>query len=71
MCIRDRQKAGATALAVTGLDCVGWLLNLRARDLPCTPLAVAYAPVSYTHLSPSRISTNILKRSCYYDCTAL
>lgn len=36
-------KAGATALAVTGLDCVGWLLNLRARDLPCTPLAVAYA----------------------------
>ena len=39
-------KAGATALAVTGLDCVGWLLNLRARDLPCTPLAVAYALVT-------------------------
>ena len=42
----ELQKAGATALAVTGLDCVGWLLNLRARDLPCTPLAVAYAFVT-------------------------
>ena len=42
----ELQKAGATALAVTGLDCVGWLLNLRARDLPCTPLAVAYALVT-------------------------
>lgn len=41
----ELQKAGATALAVTALDCVAWLLNLRARDLPCTPLAVAYALV--------------------------
>ena len=42
----ELEKTGATALAVTGLDCVGWLLNLRARDLPCTPLAVAYALVT-------------------------
>lgn len=42
----ELEKAGATALAVTGLDCAGWLLNLRARDLPCTPLAVAYALVT-------------------------
>ena len=42
----ELEKAGATALAVTCLDCVGWLLNLRARDLPCTPLAVAYALVT-------------------------
>lgn len=41
----ELEKAGADALAVTALDCVGWLLNLRARDLPCTPLAVAYALV--------------------------
>ena len=39
----ELQKAGATALPVTQLDCVAWLLNLRARDLPCTPLAVSYA----------------------------
>ena len=42
----ELEKSGATSLAVTGLDCVGWLLNLRARDLPCTPLAVAYALVT-------------------------
>lgn len=42
----ELQKAGATALAVAELDCVAWLLNLRARDLPCTPLAVAYAFVT-------------------------
>ena len=36
-------KQGADALAVTGLDCVAWLLNIRAHDLPCTPLAVSYA----------------------------
>lgn len=45
--VRDElKKASATALAVTGLDCVGWLTNMRARDLPCTPLAVAYALVT-------------------------
>lgn len=59
--VRDElAKAGATALAVTGLDCVGWLLNLRARDLPCTPLAVAYALVTSKDctlfVAPGRIS---------------
>jgi Xaa-Pro aminopeptidase len=44
----ELKKHGATALAVTQLDCVGWLLNLRARDLQCTPLAVAYAFVTMT-----------------------
>ena len=53
-------KQGATALAVTGLDCVGWLLNLRANDLPCTPLAVAYALVTKDactlFIAPGRLS---------------
>lgn len=56
----ELEKAGATALAVTGLDCVGWLLNLRARDLPCTPLAVAYALVTSKactlFVAPGRLS---------------
>ncbi len=56
----ELQKAGATALAVTSLDCVGWLLNLRARDLPCTPLAVAYALVTMDactlFIAPGRLS---------------
>ena len=42
----ELHKAGATALAVPALDCLGWLLNLRARDLPCTPLAVAFGFVT-------------------------
>lgn len=42
----ELQKAGATALPVTGLDSVAWLCNLRASDLPRTPLAVAYAFVT-------------------------
>ena len=54
------RKQNATALAVTGLDCVGWLCNLRARDLPCTPLAVAYALVTMQQctlfLAPGRLS---------------
>ena len=45
---------------MTGLDCVGWLLNLRARDLPCTPLAVAYALVTMDactlFIAPGRLS---------------
>ena len=45
--VRDRLKeAGATALAVTGLDCVAWLLDLRAHDIPCSPMAIAYAFVT-------------------------
>lgn len=56
----ELQKAGATALAVTALDCVAWLLNLRAHDLPCTPLAVAYAFVTMDSctlfLAPGRLS---------------
>ena len=59
--VRDElKKAGATALAVTGLDCVGWLTNMRARDLPCTPLAVAYALVTMDSctlfIAPSRLN---------------
>lgn len=56
----ELRKKEATALAVTGLDCVGWLLNLRAGDLPCTPLAVAYALVTMDactlFLAPGRLS---------------
>ncbi len=39
----DLRAAKATALVVPELDCVGWLCNLRADDLPNTPLAIAYA----------------------------
>ena len=39
---------------------MGWLLNLRASDLPCTPLAVAYALVTMDactlFIAPGRLS---------------
>ena len=45
--VREKlRQAGATALAVTQLDCVAWLLDLRAHDIPCTPLAISYAFVT-------------------------
>ena len=40
-----RQKlteAKASAMVVTRLDSVAWLLNLRASDIDCTPFALAY-----------------------------
>ena len=40
------KELGCTAQLVGKLDNLAWLLNLRARDLPCTPLAVAYALVT-------------------------
>ncbi|MGN0975463.1 MAG: M24 family metallopeptidase [Gemmiger sp.] len=56
----ELKKANVTALAVTNLDAVGWLLNLRAGDLTCTPLAVAYAFVTLDSctlfLAPGRLS---------------
>ena len=42
----ELKKAGATALAVTQLDCVAWLLDLRAHDIPCSPMAISYAFVT-------------------------
>ncbi|KAH6556558.1 hypothetical protein KP509_1Z170800 [Ceratopteris richardii] len=37
--------AGATAIAVTMLDEVAWLFNLRGHDVPHNPVAYAYAVV--------------------------
>lgn len=51
---------------MTGLDCVGWLTNMRARDLPCTPLAVAYALVTMDSctlfIAPGRLNDADAKR---------
>ena len=39
-------EEGADALVVSTLDSVGWLYNIRANDVTCTPVAIAYAFVS-------------------------
>ena len=59
--LRGRLKElGCTAQLVGKLDNLAWLLNLRARDLPCTPLAVAYALVTMDactlFIAPGRLS---------------
>jgi len=38
-------ELGATAMLVTALDDVAWLLNLRGSDVPRNPVALAYALV--------------------------
>lgn len=39
------QEKGANAILVSRLDSVAWLLNLRADDIACTPVAMAYCLV--------------------------
>ena len=54
------KELGCPAQLVGKLDNLAWLLNLRARDLPCTPLAVAYALVTMDactlFIAPGRLS---------------
>ncbi|CAI7793399.1 unnamed protein product [Closterium sp. NIES-54] len=41
----EMRDAGATALLVSALDEVAWLLNVRGADVPHCPVTVAYAVV--------------------------
>ncbi len=48
--LRDTLKAkDCTAMLVTQLDCVAWLLNLRASDVDNTPYALAFCYVDLDH----------------------
>lgn len=42
----EMKKAGAEAHAVTALDAVAWLFNLRGADVECNPVFLAYALVT-------------------------
>lgn len=39
-------EAGGDLLAESRLDCIAWLLNLRALDIECTPYALAFCLLS-------------------------
>ena len=39
-------KAGVTHTLLTALDEIAWLLNIRASDIHCNPLAIAFAVVA-------------------------
>ena len=43
---RDAGSANATAVVVAACDEVCWLLNLRAADVQCNPVALAFAVVT-------------------------
>lgn len=48
--LRDTLKAkDCTAMLVTQLDCLAWLLNLRASDVDNTPYALAFCYVDMDH----------------------
>lgn len=40
------KKAGIDAFAITNLDCVMWLYNIRANDIHCCPFALSYALIT-------------------------
>lgn len=39
----ELRASNADAAVITNLDSVAWLLNIRGEDIPCSPLALAYA----------------------------
>ena len=42
----EMKTMGADYYVISGLDDIAWLLNIRARDVKCNPLTIAYAVVS-------------------------
>jgi Xaa-Pro aminopeptidase len=42
----EMKKNGADAFALSNLDCIMWLFNVRADDIHCCPFAMSYALVT-------------------------
>ena len=38
----EMKSMGADSYVISGLDDIAWLLNIRARDVKCNPLTIAY-----------------------------
>lgn len=55
----DIKAAGLSHTFLSSLDEIAWLLNIRASDIKCNPLAIAYAMVSHDRVDlftdPTRI----------------
>ncbi len=55
----------ADAIAINTLDGVAWLYNIRANDVACTPVAVAYAYISQDEAvfftNTNRVGEEVLK----------
>ena len=59
------EAAGAEAIFVNALDGIAWLYNIRANDVACTPVAVAYAYVSKENAilftNTARVDADVLR----------
>ncbi|MBU3143416.1 aminopeptidase P family protein [Clostridium sp. CF012] len=44
--VLEMKTMGADYYVISGLDDIAWLLNIRARDVKCNPLTIAYALIS-------------------------
>ena len=65
--LRAQMKAqGLSHTFLSSLDEIAWLLNIRASDIKCNPLAIAFALVGQNHVDlytdPTRIDTETKKR---------
>ena len=61
MIARDLDKAGTEAAVLSAGDSIAWLLNVRADDVPYTPLVLAYAIIDKAakvqlFIDPARIN---------------
>ncbi|KXZ75614.1 Xaa-Pro aminopeptidase 1-like Protein, partial [Tribolium castaneum] len=60
------QKLQADALVVTSLDEIGWLLNIRGRDIPSSPLVRSYLLLdmerAWLYVNRSQLEANHVAR---------
>lgn len=64
--LREKIKEeGADAIVINTLDGIAWLYNIRANDVACTPVAIAYAYVSQEDAilftNTKRVNENVLR----------
>lgn len=65
------KKAGASAMIVTALDEIAWLLNIRGRDIPCNPLVRSYVILTMEkvvlYVNPTQLVKNDVVRHLNSD----
>ena len=59
----EMKNIGADYYAISSLDDIAWLLNIRARDVECNPLTIAYSVVTngkcYLFIDDVKISQEV------------
>ncbi|MGH4123984.1 MAG: aminopeptidase P family protein [Clostridium sp.] len=59
----EMKAMGAEYYVISGLDDIAWLLNIRARDIKCNPLTIAYLVISekicYLFIDDRKINSGV------------